>query len=126
MRTNAQPAQAVQNKQPMPEDIVLSVRNLSIEYKARRGAVKAVRGATFDLYRGESLALIGESGSGKTTLALGLVRLLTKTAGISEGEILYQRGGATVDVLALNPEEMRQFRWQECAMVFQAAQNAFN
>jgi len=60
---------------PDPENIILSVRDLAVEFKARRGSVKAVRGASFDLYKGESLALIGESGSGKTTLALALVRL---------------------------------------------------
>ena len=107
-------------------EIVLSVRNLSVEYKARRGGVKAVRGISFDLYKGESLALIGESGSGKTTLALALVRLLVKMARITEGEIIYHRDGKMTDVLALGDTAMRHFRWQECAMVFQSALNAFN
>ena len=107
-------------------EIVLSVRDLAVEYKAKRGAVKAVRSATFDLYKGESLALIGESGSGKTTLALALVRLLVRMARISDGEVLYYRDGKATDVLALNNQQMRSFRWQECAMVFQAAQNSFN
>src|SRR5262249_20212450 len=74
-------------------DVVLSVRDLSVEYGARRGAVKAVRGVSFDLRRGESLALIGESGSGKTTLSLALIRLLTRSARVTSGRILYQRNG---------------------------------
>ena len=53
----------------MPEPI-LSVHNLSISYQARRGQVQAVRNISFDLERGEALALIGESGSGKTTIGL--------------------------------------------------------
>ncbi len=108
------------------DGVVLSVRGLSVEYRARRGGVKAVRNVDFDLYKGESLALIGESGCGKTTLATALVRLLVRMATISEGEVLYHRDGKTVDVLALNEGGMRHFRWKECAMVFQGALNAFN
>jgi peptide/nickel transport system ATP-binding protein len=107
-------------------DIVLSVRDLEVEYRARRGLVKAVNGVSFDLHRGESITLVGESGCGKTTLGLSLVRLLAKQATIREGQILYRRGQTTVDVVDLAPEKLRQFRWAECAMVFQGAQNAFN
>jgi peptide/nickel transport system ATP-binding protein len=107
-------------------DIVLSVQDLEVEYRARRGLVKAVHGVSFDLHRGESITLVGESGCGKTTLGLSLVRLLPKQASIRNGEILYRRGGTSVDVVDLEPRKLRQFRWAECAMVFQGAQNSFN
>ena len=104
----------------------LRLENVHIGYKTAKGRVQAIRGVSLALKPGESLALIGESGSGKTTLGLGIVRLLVKTAEIHQGSILYRRNGREVDVLHLNPEDLRQFRWQECAMVFQSALNAFN
>ena len=106
---------------------LLSIRDLCVEYHTTAGRVPAVGGASFDLYPGESIALIGESGSGKTTLGLALLRLLPKSARIAAGQIVYaRRDGRRLDVLRLSDEQMRRFRWQECAMVFQAAQNAFN
>ena len=61
-----------------------------------------------------------------STLALALIRLLAGTARVTGGQVLYQRDGRVVDALALGPEELRRFRWQDCAMVFQSALNAFN
>lgn len=108
------------------QDALISVRDLHIEYWAERGQVKAVRGVDFDIFPGESLSLIGESGSGKTTLGLGMIRLLVKTADITRGQVIYRRNSIEQDILKLEPNELRYFRWQECAMVFQAAQSAFN
>ena len=106
--------------------VPLIVEDLWVEYQIERGVVKAVRGVSFALAAGESLALIGESGCGKTTLGLALIRLLVKAARITRGEITYWRNNRGTDVLSLSPQEMRHFRWQECAMVFQSALNAFN
>jgi len=104
----------------------LSLQNIHITYVTGRGGVQAVRGVTLDLHAGESLALIGESGSGKTTLGLGIVRLLPDTARVDPGTITYRRDGQEIDVLALKPNALREFRWRDCAMVFQSALNAFN
>ncbi len=108
---------------PLP---LLSVRDLAIEYGSRRGPVQAVRGASFDVDSGESVAIIGESGSGKTTLAVGLIRLLPRNATVSRGEILFSEEGGTRDVLEMDPETLRRFRWHRAAMVFQSALNSFN
>src|ERR1043166_1924315 len=114
----------------MPEPI-LSVRNLSIAYQARRGQVQAVRNISFDVERGEALALIGESGSGKTTIGLGLMHLLPSTAQVISGSAIYCRSsngsaGGKMEILGLEGGSLRQFRWHECAMVFQSALNALN
>jgi peptide/nickel transport system ATP-binding protein len=106
---------------------ILSVNDLCVEYRTAAGPLVAVNSASFDLHSGECIALIGESGSGKTTLGLGLLRLLPKAARTTSGRIDYrQRDGRVANISSLSNEEMRRFRWQECAMVFQAAQNALN
>ncbi|SDS81196.1 ABC transporter ATP-binding protein [Actinopolymorpha singaporensis] len=110
---------------------VLSVRDLVVEYKTGQGvndpAHRAVDGVSFDLYPGESIALIGESGCGKTTLGLGLLRLLPKLGSIPSGSVTYRRrDGSTVDLLKLDKQQLRKFRWSEAAMVFQGAMNSFN
>ncbi len=108
------------------EEVTLSVANLWVSYQARRGTVKAVRDVSFDLRLGETMAFIGESGCGKTTLGLGLIRLLPKTARIERGSVIYTRNGMASQVLEMDSEALRAFRWKECAMIFQGAQNAFN
>ncbi|HOD06035.1 MAG TPA: ATP-binding cassette domain-containing protein, partial [Anaerolineaceae bacterium] len=121
---------AVQTNPTTPAAPVLTIDGLTIAYQAKRGWVQAVRDVSIDIRRGEALALIGESGSGKTTLGLGIVRLLPTNAQTRQGKVIYQPAeqskNATVDVLGLNARGLRQFRWKECAMVFQAALNAFN
>ncbi len=108
-------------------DVVLSVKDLSISYLTQRGPLKAVSHVSFDLHKGETLALMGESGCGKSTLNLGLMRLLPTNARIDQGQILYKRrNGSQIDVLKMNTSQLRQFRWDECAMVFQGALNSLN
>lgn len=105
---------------------ILEIENVSVEYRALRGQVKAVRNVSVSLMPHESLALIGESGSGKTTLGLAIVRLLPKTADITTGDIYYRRNGQIQNVLEYTDGEMRAFRWKDCAMVFQSALNSLN
>jgi peptide/nickel transport system ATP-binding protein len=82
---------------------------------------------SFDLHKGETLALMGESGCGKSTLNLALMRLLPSNARVPTGQIVYtQSNGMKVDVLKMDQDQLRRFRWSECSMVFQGALNSLN
>jgi len=105
---------------------LLSVRDLAVEFGSRRGPVQAVRGVSFDVADGETVAIIGESGSGKTTLAISLIKLIPRSARVTRGEILYRNETGTRDVLDMDSDDLRRFRWNEAAMVFQSALNSFN
>ncbi|WP_051326313.1 ABC transporter ATP-binding protein [Glycomyces tenuis] len=107
---------------------ILSVRDLEIAYRTgRKESVTAVTGVDLDLYEGQSLALVGESGCGKTTLGLGLLRLLPGPGRITSGSLVYRlKDGTRADLLTMGKEPLRRFRWNEAAMVFQGAMNAFN
>ena len=106
---------------------VLSVRDLEVDYVTAAGVAHAVRGVSLDLHRNESIALIGESGCGKTTMGSAILRMLPKGGRVVGGSIVYRRrDGREVDLLTLGDEQVRRFRWEECAMVFQAALNALN
>ena len=104
----------------MASEVVLSVRNLNVEYRSARGRVRAVQDVTFELAQREALALIGESGSGKSTVALTLMRLLPGNAEVTAGEIRYGAGSAAVDVLKLSPEALRAFRWSDARSFLKA------
>jgi len=110
------------------ETPILSVKDLVVRYTTgSKSHVDAVRGVSFDLYRGQSLALVGESGCGKTTLGLGLLRLLPRLGSVPSGSLRYVgKNGKTIDVLKLGNAALRRWRWQEAAIVFQGAMNSFN
>jgi peptide/nickel transport system ATP-binding protein len=105
-----------------PVKPLLDVRNLQVEFRTERGAVRAVDGVSFSIKPGEVLGLAGESGSGKSTIALSLMRVLPPPAVITGGQALY----GNRDILAMNDDELRQFRWRDVSMVFQSAMNSLN
>lgn len=111
----------------MNKNAVLSVQDVAFSYQTERGWLKAVSGVSFDLHKGETIALIGESGCGKSTLNLGLMRLLPNNARVDKGKIIYTYpDGKRVDLLRMRKRMFRRFRWSEMAMVPQGALNSMN
>jgi peptide/nickel transport system ATP-binding protein len=103
-------------------EALLEVKDLSVEYRAVRGKLKAVSGVSFTINRGEFFGLAGESGCGKSTIAFAIMRLLKGAAVITGGEINF-RGS---NVLSFGLEELRFFRWEKTSMVLQSAMNNLN
>jgi oligopeptide/dipeptide ABC transporter ATP-binding protein len=103
-------------------DPVLQVRNLHTHFFADEGVVRAVDGASFDLYAGRTLGIVGESGCGKSVTARSILRIVERPGRVVGGEILLRRvDGRTVDVTKLPPDgaQMRAIRGGEIGLVFQ-------
>ena len=97
-------------------DAILSVGDLRISFGTHAGEVQAVRGASFDLRRGETLAIVGESGSGKSVAARSIMGLNPETNTIVRGgEILFE----DEDLLTASERHMQEIRGPKVAMVFQ-------
>lgn len=73
-----------------PNEPLLQIRDLEVGFQTQRGLVTAVRGVSFSLYAGQTLAIVGESGSGKTTTAQAIINLLAGTGKVTAGEILFE------------------------------------
>ncbi len=102
---------------------LLKVKDLKTWFDTPEGIVRAVDGVSFDIARGETLALLGESGCGKSIGALSLLQLVPQPAGrIVSGEVVL--GGQ--DILRLPEREMRRLRGRRIAMVFQEPQTSLN
>ena len=110
---------------PVPR---LQVRDLTTTLLQSGGAVPLVRGVSFDLHAGQTLALVGESGSGKSLTALSLMRLLARNARWQcAGQALFtDAAGQTRDVLQLSDADMRQLRGHQMAMIFQEPMTCLN
>ncbi len=106
----------------MAEQPLLSVRELTMEYKTKKGWVSAIDNVSFDLPKGLSMGLVGESGCGKTSIAMTLLRLLPDNAKIKGGQILLDGK----DLIPMAEEQMQNVRWNRISMVFQAAMNALD
>ncbi|MDG6108385.1 ABC transporter ATP-binding protein [Dactylosporangium aurantiacum] len=109
------------NTRPTATDTVLEVDNLSVSFPTEDGLVKAVRGVSYTLRRGETLGIVGESGSGKSVTSLALMGLLPSSAKIT-GSARF-RGE---ELLGKNDREMSKIRGKNLAMIFQDPLTSLN
>jgi peptide/nickel transport system ATP-binding protein len=96
-------------------ELLLDVRDLSVQFPTHDGVVNAVSGLSFTLRRGETLGIVGESGSGKSVTNLAILGLLNSKRSRITGEILLQGR----DLLKASPAELRDVRGKDVAMIFQ-------
>ena len=87
----------------------LEVKNLQISFRTQSGLLKAVRDISFDLYKGETLAIVGESGSGKSVTSKAIIGILAGNAVVEGGEILYDGQ----DLLKISEDDFHKIRVQD-------------
>jgi len=103
--------------------VLLSVEDLHVHFVTSRGVVRAVEGVSYQVRRGEVLAIVGESGCGKSVSSLAIMRLLAKPAGrVVHGKIMFEG----VNLLDLTDEEMRERRGRDISMIFQEPMTSLN
>jgi peptide/nickel transport system ATP-binding protein len=103
------------------EGSLVSIRNLTVDFRIGRGYFRAVDGVSFDIMPGEILGLAGESGSGKSTIASAMLRLIESISRV-DGEIMWGKS----NLLRLNDRQVREYRWKLISMVFQGAMNSLD
>ena len=104
-------------------DPVLTINDLTVEFKTEDGIVKAVTDVSYELFPGEVLGIVGESGSGKSVSMLSVLGLIPQPPGrIASGEAVFKGR----DLLSMEKEELRKLRGGEVAMIFQDPMTSLN
>ena len=101
---------------------LLEVKNLCVHFGTYGGEVQAVRGVTFDLHKGETLAIVGESGSGKSVACKTIMRILSSNGYIKNGQILFDGK----DLTKISEKDMEKVRGKDIAMIFQDPMTSLN
>ena len=106
----------------MAGEPILDVQDLSVDYLADRGAVRAVADVSFTLGPGEFLGIVGESGCGKSTLLFAIAQLLAPPAEIADGRVTFHGQS----LVGLTDRQLAAVRWKDLSVVMQSAMNALN
>jgi peptide/nickel transport system ATP-binding protein len=104
-------------------DLILDAQNIGVNFKVEGGTVEGVRDVSFQLHKGETIALVGESGSGKSVTARAIMRLLTKRATILPQTRITLDGE---NLVAKTDREMRKLRGNKISMIFQEPMSSLN
>ncbi len=112
----------------MHSNVLLEVKNLVTEFKTEEEQIKAVNDISFTLNKGETIGIVGESGSGKSVTSLSIMQLIPNPPGkVTGGQILYHTKNKEVVNLTTMPEhDMRHYRGNEIAMIFQEPMTSLN
>lgn len=108
-------------KQPL-----LTVEDLQVRFGKGEHAQPAVDGVSFSIAPGETVGIVGESGSGKSVTSLTIMGLLPPNGRVTRGKIQYFHDGEMVDLLTISPSQMRHYRGNEIAMIFQEPMTSLN
>ena len=102
---------------------LLEVQNVTVEYTVGKRKVTALNDVSLSIpSEGYTLGIVGSSGSGKTTLGLSILNLIEPPGEMTRGSVLYQGRNVT----EMDDSELRKYRWEEVAMIYQAAMNSLN
>lgn len=104
-------------------DKILEVRDLAVSFETYGGKVQAVRGVSFDLYKGETLAIVGESGSGKSVTSQSIVQLIPMPPGKFESGSIIFNGE---DLIQKSEMEMKKIRGKDIGVIFQDPMTSLN
>ena len=104
-------------------EIIISVKNLEVQFSVRHRILTAIRNVSLDIYKGETIAIVGESGSGKSVFTKTLTGMLEENGLVSEGEILY--AGTDLAKFRTN-DEWRHIRGKRIATIFQDPMTSLN
>ena len=111
------------NKSNSDNEVVLSLQDLKTYFFVREGVVKAVDGVSYDVHKGEFIALVGESACGKSVSSMSILRLIASPPGLIVGGKVMFKGE---NLLEVSEEKMRKIRGNQISMIFQDATTSFN
>ena len=103
-------------------DLILSVDNLSVDYKTRTARVSAVKDVSFELFRGETYGLVGESGCGKSTVAFAVMGYTARNGQLSKGNVRFKGKEMTT----MSQKDLKKIWGAEISMVYQDPDSALN
>ena len=104
------------------QDLVLQIRDLKLWFDNDFGSIQILNGISFDIYRGETLGIVGESGCGKSMTAFSIMRLLQTPPARLKGEILFK----DQNLLTLSKRNMQKIRGKNISMIFQEPMTSLN
>ena len=107
---------------------LLQIKDFSVDFITESGTTSAVKNISFEINRGETVAIVGESGSGKTVTSLSILQLLASPpAKYKSGQILFSEdGNKVVDILKLDEKKLQKIRGNQISMIFQEPMTSLN